>query len=145
MPRAYRSIDEARRAFDQYAALEPKLTPLWELCRLAAPPSRSHAEGEVEDEEADEVDPFAIDVFAADNPDDGWCAEDFFSERVKSKLLLLVGTYRSSEPTELQSAKVYDAVYELLLDWALARPCLCCADAGNRQRPRGDDHRIGQQ
>lgn len=121
MVREYRSIEAARHAFDEYARLEPRLADFWELCQYAAPPSR-------EDDDDGLEDPFAVDPFAADKPDDGWCAEDFFFEHVKSPLMLLVGAYRTAGPPELQSPKAYDTIYALLLDWALNRPCACCAE-----------------
>lgn len=123
MPRTYRSIDEAWRAFDFYARMEPRLRPLWDLCQRAEPPVR-------EAENVDDVydaDPFEIDPLAADKPDDGWCAEDFFLKHVKSRLLLLVGWHRSAGPPELRTPGAYEAIYDLLINWALHRPCACCA------------------
>lgn len=137
MRRVYRSIDEARRAFDAYARLEPQLRLLWDLCQRASPPGRKTAL--VEDDVYD-VDPFEADDLAADKPDDGWCAEDYFLHRVKSRLLLLVGSYRLRGPHELQSTEAYETVYDLLINWALSRPCACCAErADDAPRPRGDD------
>ena len=40
-------MDAARRAFDAYAAAEPRLTVLWHMCRRAAPPA--HANDTVDD------------------------------------------------------------------------------------------------
>ncbi len=134
MARRLRSIDEARHSFDAYAALEPRLDRLWHLCRDAAPPARSDVD--------DDTDPYAIDVFAADRPDDGWCAEHYFFEHVKSRLMLLVGTYRRQGPTELQTTKAYDAVYTLLLESALNRCCSCCAGRGDDDLGRGHDERL---
>lgn len=108
----YPSLEAARIEFDRYARIEPRLAPLWQLCRAAAAPVRE------DDDDAD--DPAAL-------PDDGWCAEDYFHDAVKSKLLLLVGGYLSAGPAELQSSTAYDTVYDLLINWALHRPCACCA------------------
>lgn len=124
MRRVYRSIEEAWRAFDAYARIEPRLRPLWDLCRRASPPVRkAELAGDGHD-----VDPFEVDVLAADKPDDGWCAEDYFLHHVKSKLSLLVGAYRPGGPHELQSTDAYEAIYDLLINWALHRPCACCAE-----------------
>jgi hypothetical protein len=138
MSGAYRSIDEASRAFDAYARIEPRLRPLWELCRRAAPPLRDLEHGH----DAYDVDPFEGDVPAADKPSDGWCAEDYFLEHVKPKLLLVVGSHRTAEPDELHGREAYDTIYDLLINWALDRPCECCAergDDGGDPWHRGDD------
>ncbi len=132
MPRAYRSLAEARQAFDEYAAIEPRLESLWELCRLAAPPVR--ATPPVDD--VYDCDPFEVDVFAADKPDDGWCAEDFYHQHVKSRLLLLAGVQRPGPSHALQTSEAYDAIYDLLVNWALNRPCACCADHGDDRAHR---------
>lgn len=121
---AYRSIGEAWRAFDAFVRVEPRLAPLWDLCQRATPPMREAPN--VDD--VYDADPFEVDVLAADKPDDGWCAEDYFLEHVKSRLLLLVGWHRSAGPLELQSQDAYETIYDLLINWALARPCACCAD-----------------
>jgi len=122
--RFYASIKDARQAFEPFAHLEPKLWTLWDLCRRAAPPARR-----VEPlDDAYDVDPFEIDPLAADKPGDGWCAEDYFLHHVKSKLLVLVGVDRTRGPHELQTSQTYDTVYDILLNWALARPCACCAE-----------------
>jgi hypothetical protein len=122
---AYRSLDEAQRDFDVYAAIEPRLRPLWDICRRAAPPAR---DPELVDDAYD-VDPFDADALAADTPSDGWCAELYFHEHVKSRLLLLAGSYRTSDPEELRSPEAYETLYDLLINWALHRPCACCADS----------------
>jgi hypothetical protein len=123
MLRLYASQDDARRAFDAFARLEPRLDTLWDLCRLAAPPTRR-----VEPiDDAYDADPFEVDALAADSPDDGWCAEDYFLHNVKSRLLVLVGAHRVRGPAELQTTEAYEAVYDLLINWALSRPCACCA------------------
>lgn len=132
--RTYRSIDDAWRVFDNYARTEPRLRPLWDLCRRAAPPVRLP-------EYVDDVydfDPFEIDPLAADNPLAGWCAEDYFREHVKSKLLLLTGQHRPGPLHELHGREAFEEIYDLLLNWALNRPCSCCStpDLGG---PQGDD------
>lgn len=129
MDRLYRSLEEARQAFDAYARIEPRLDELWQQCRDAAPPVNTS-----DDDDVFDVDDFDVDVAATGLPDDGWCAEDFFFDHVKSELMLLVGVYRRTGPAELQTTKAYDAVYRLLLEWALHRPCACCAAGA------GDDH-----
>jgi hypothetical protein len=136
MWRVYRSFDEARRAFDVYARIEPQLRALWDLCRRATPPVRVP---ELVDDVYD-VDQFEVDVLAADKPDDGWCAEDYFLHHVKSRLLLLVGSLRGSGPHELQSTDSYETIYDLLINWALNRSCACCAEHDDGDpRHRGDD------
>ena len=122
--RTYVSIDDARHAFEPFARLEPKLGALWDLCLHAAPPPR-RAEPL---DDAYDVDPFEVDVLAAVKPDDGWCAEDYFLHTVKSKLMALVGVHRIRGPHELQTREAYEIVYDLLLHWALARPCACCTE-----------------
>ncbi|HWO18688.1 MAG TPA: hypothetical protein VNO30_07920 [Kofleriaceae bacterium] len=132
----YRSIDEAWQAFDAYARLEPRLRLLWDLCRGAAPPAPKA--GLVDD--VYDADPFEADDLAAGKPDDGWCAEDYFLHRVKSPLSLLVGSYRPRGPHELQSTEAYETVYDLLINWALNRPCPCCAEHHDDAPPHRGDH-----
>jgi hypothetical protein len=116
-----RSLVEARSEFDAFARLDRRLDDLWELCEGAAPPIRELDDGDA-DADADEDD---LDV----RPDEGWCAEDFFLHHVKSRLMLLVGAYRPGPPHELHSTRAYDTAYDLLIHWALHRPCACCSDA----------------
>jgi hypothetical protein len=116
-----RSLIEARSEFDAFVRLEPRLDVLWELCEAAAPPSR---QSELVDDAYD-LDPFESDPVEVSS-DDGWCAEDFFLHHVKSRLMLLVGAYRPGPPHELHSSHAYDTVYDLLIQWALHRPCACC-------------------
>ena len=137
MRRNFCSINEAWQAFDAYAQLEPRLRPLWDLCRRAAPPVR---ETEPVDDAFD-VDPFEVDVIAADKPNDGWCAEDYFLLHVKSTLLLLVGLrrpHRPGSPHELHSSRAYEEIYDLLINWALNRSCACCTEPDDD--PRDQDH-----
>jgi hypothetical protein len=122
-----RSLAEARSEFDAFARLDPRLDELWELCERAAPPSRQDDLDDVYDE-----DPFASDP--VERSDEGWCAEDFFLHHVKSRLMLLVGAYRPGPPHPLHGSDAYDTVYELLIQWALHRPCACCADE-QHERP----------
>jgi hypothetical protein len=103
------SIDAARRVFDRYAALEPRLAPLWQLCRSASAPVNENAD--LDD----------------DTTDDGWCVEMFFFEHVKSELVQLVGWYRVEDPPELRRSSAYDEVYAAL-QVALNRTCSCCRD-----------------
>jgi hypothetical protein len=134
MRQLYVSRDDACQAFDAFARLEPQLTTLWDLCRRASPPAPS-----VEPlDDAYDVDPFEDDALTADNPDDGRCAEDYFHHHVKSKLLALVGAYRVRGPRELQTNEAYETVHDLLINWALHRPCACCADHDDAARS-GDD------
>jgi hypothetical protein len=74
-----------------------------------------------------DCDPFEIDPLAADKPDDGWCAEDFFRDHVMSNLLLLTGLHRLGPPHELHKREAFEEIYDVLLNWALHRPCSCCA------------------
>lgn len=134
--RIHRSIDEAWLAFDRYAQTDRRLRPLWDLCRRAAPPVR--APDDVDD--IYDFDPFEIDPLAADNPDDGWCAEDYFRDHVKSKLLLLTGLHRLGPPHVLHSREAFEEIYDLLLSWALNRPCSCC-DTPERDGQQSDDGR----
>lgn len=129
-----RSLAEARTKFDTFARLDARLSSLWELCERAAPPTY---EPELGDDVFD-ADPFEVDPLAADRPGDGWCAEDYFLHHVKSRLMLLVGAYRLGPPHELHRIEAYDTVYDLLINWALNRPCACCAD----NRASDDEHRV---
>jgi hypothetical protein len=135
MRRLYASLDQAREAFEAYARLEPQLRMLWDLCRRAVPPAPS-----VEPlDDSYDVDPFEVDDLAEHGGDDGRCAEDYFLRAIKSKLMVLVGGYRVRGPRELQSTEAYDAVYDLLLNWALARRCACCAPRDAAAWQRGDE------
>jgi predicted nucleic acid-binding Zn ribbon protein len=109
----YRTAAEARQAFDAYARLEPSLRALWEQCTSAAAPAR--------DKEIEEIDPFEVDAVITSKPDEEWSPEDYFSQHVKSKLLPLVGAHRVEGPPELQSTDAYEAIYDLLITWALSR------------------------
>lgn len=121
MTRVFHSFEEARRTFEAVARKEPQLRELWELCVRAAPPSQAPSDDEPGD-------PFDHDDFIVDPlADTGWCAEDFFLEQVKPLLVELVGAHRLAGPPELQTVDAYLATYRALLDWALARPCACCA------------------
>ena len=122
-------MHEAWQAFDAYARIEPRLRPLWDLCLRVERPAWTR-------DDADDVfdeDPFELDAIADGKPDDGWCAEHFLLEHVKPKLVLLAGLHRPGDPHELHSREAYDALYDLLLNWALNRPCSCCAE-------HDDDH-----
>jgi hypothetical protein len=123
-----RSTDDAKRAFDMFARLDPRLDDLWEICERAAPPSRQTEPLE----DAYDSDPFETDP--VERSDDGWCAEDYFLHHVKSRLMLLVGAYRPGPPHELHSTHAYDTVYDLLIHWALYRPCACCSGAQDTDR-----------
>lgn len=117
-----RSLAEAKHAFGELARLDPRLEVLWELCERAAPPSQ-------QPEPLDDVydtDPFEQDP--VERSDEGWCAEDFFLHHVKSRLMLLVGAYRPGPPHALHSTEAYDTAYDLLINWALTRPCACCTE-----------------
>lgn len=126
-----RTLAEARSEFAAFARLDERLGVLWELCERAAPPSRQL-------EPLDDVydaDPFELDP--VERTDVGWCAEDYFLHHVKSRLMLLVGAYRPGPPHALHSTEAYDTIYELLINWALHRPCACCAE------PRDYDAALG--
>jgi hypothetical protein len=136
MQRLYASYDDARDAFDAFARLEPQLDALWDQCRCAVPPAQ-RAEPL---DDAYDVDPFEADELAADSPDDARCAEDYFLHNVKSKLLVLVGAHRVRGPQELQTAKAYETVYDLLVNWALRCECGSCAGHADAAPWRaGDD------
>lgn len=123
MAGTYRSLQDACRDFDAYVLVEPRLRSLWDLCRGAAPPPRAP-------EHMDDVydrDPFEVDPATPGQTDSSWCAEDYFLEQVKPRLLLLVGAHREGNADELHSREAYDKLYDLLLNWALNRPCACCA------------------
>lgn len=126
------SIEVARRAFDIYARLDPRLNSLWSICQCAAPPER--AIGEVDD--VFDVDPFERDPLAMDKPDDGWCAEDFFGEKVKPALNALVGSLRREDPADLQTEDAFHEVYSLLFNHALRRPCACCCEGRSARSAR---------
>lgn len=121
MLRNWDSLDAARRAFDEVAEREPKLHELWSMCREAAPSLRDD-----DPDDAFDVDLYDVDKTVPSDPDEGWCAEDFFFDHVKSSLMTLVGMHRPSGPEELRSNDVYETVYAALFDWALARTCACC-------------------
>jgi hypothetical protein len=118
MRRVYCSSEDARQTFDAFARLEPRLRPLWALCQNAAPAvDASDDDGELDAFDDDDVET------------SDWCAEDYFLQHVKAKLLPLVGAYRPGDPDELHSPEAYEAVYDLLINWALNRSCTCCAKA----------------
>lgn len=121
MRHPYSCIRDAKLTFDGFVALEPRLEELWYLCERATPP--------IDDGDPD-ADPFAVDPFAATHADDGWCSEQYFFERVKSKLVVLVGTHRPGGPHPLIDVDAYEQIYDLLLNWALNRCCSCCAADG---------------
>lgn len=120
MRRVCGSYEEAVDLFARFAEEEPQLWALWDLCREASTPT-------IEASESDERDPFSVDVFAEDKPDEGWCVEDYFHEHVKSPLQLLVGLHRPRGPEQLRTEEAFSTVYNLLLEWALRRCCACCA------------------
>lgn len=124
MLRDFSSLDAARRAFDDIATCEPRLYELWSMCREAAP-----AVYEPEPEDAFDVDLYDVDRTVPSAPDEGWCAEDFFFDQVKSALMVLVGMHRTTGPEELRSNDTYETVYAALFDWALVRSCTCCRAA----------------
>ena len=107
----FSSPELAQRRFDELARIEPRLGPLWQLCRRVAPPVAI----EVEDFEDEPL-------------TDGWCAEDHFLRHIKPKLVALVGWDRQDDPAELRGRDAYDAAYAALFFHALPRPCACCRD-----------------
>jgi len=121
----YGSVEEARRAFETYVRLEPRLAVLWERCLHAAPLRRVLDDADVEDQ-----DPYELDQVSETDPDEGWCAEDYFLDHVKSDLLLLAGLYRPGPQHELHESEAFEEIYDLLLNWALRRTCACCATTG---------------
>ena len=127
----HRSVIEARQAFDAFVRLEPKLAALWEDCEHAAPPGPS--------DDDDDDDPYELDGGVEAAPEAAWCSEEFFLHHVKSKLITLVGTHRIRGPRELQSNAAYEAVYDILINWALPRSCPCCSEPDTAPW-RGADH-----
>ena len=108
----FSSPELAQRSFDELARIEPRLAPLWKLCRVAAP----HRPDPVDDDDGD----------GDDEPH--WCAEDHFLQHIKPKLVALVGWDREEDPPELQQREAYEAAYAALFFHALPRPCACCRD-----------------
>ena len=90
------------------------LQVLWEICQSIERPSPS----DDEESSASEV----------DEPDDGWCSEQDFDRYVKPRLRDLVGWDRPGDPHAPHSSEAYDTIHDLLLNWALHRPCRCCAE-----------------
>ena len=136
--RTYASLASATQAFGKYARVEPRLWSLWARCRRAAPPVR-------EVDQVDDVydtDPFEVDVLAADKPDDGWCAEHYFVQHVKSDLLLLVGSHRPGRLHEMHSKEAFETIYDLLLNWGLKRTCSCCAEHDDDPDLGDDPHPV---
>lgn len=128
MRNRFRSYDEAKRRFDEYAMIEPRLKQLWWDCRQAAPP----AYGNVESDDAYDVDRYDDDPVTRDP--DGWCAEVWFGQTIKPRFRALVGWQRPGDDLpELRTSKAYDDVYMGLLYFALSLTCACCRP---RQPPR---------
>lgn len=110
------SPTDARRAFDRYAAREPRLLDLWRRCEQAGPV-------ELLADDDDDLD----DLDDPDEPEsDDWCAERFFLEEIKPDLVDLVGMHRPAGPPDLQANEAYDVVYATLFLYALNRTCACC-------------------
>jgi hypothetical protein len=124
MRNRFRSFEEAKRRFDELAAIEPRLAPLWLMCRCAAP-------GPANDEVADafDVDAYDIDPVASE---DTWCAESWFLATIKPAFGSLVGWDRTEED-ELRTARAYDDVYAALLFHALDLTCACCRHRAQRR------------
>jgi hypothetical protein len=107
------SPSDARRAFDRYAAREPRLVDLWRRCEQAGPCEQTRAA----DDDLDDPD---------ERLGDEWCAERFFLEDIKPDLVDLVGMHRPNGPPDLQASEAYDVVYATLFLHALNRTCACC-------------------
>lgn len=118
----FRTVEDARRRFDAYVGLDPKLERLWAMCEGAKAP------GPGDDAENDEGD----DVVEPDVGD--WCAEDYFLQVVKPRLCELVGWDRAGGPPELRTAAAYDEVHSALFHHALVFSCACCRDAEPARR-----------
>ncbi len=117
------SPSDARRAFDRYAAREPRLLDLWRRCEQAGPSALV-----LDDDDDLDLDP--------DEPSgDDWCAERFFLEEIKPDLVDLVCMHRPGGPAELQASDAYDDVYATLFLYALHRTCPCCARAPAADSP----------
>lgn len=122
MRRRCTSLDEARRVFEEYVRLEPRLKHLWDMCRCAAPPEEQAAETD----DVFATDPHERDAAAFIEPGDSWSAEDHFLQQVKPRLLRLVGTHRPGKPHALHSREAYEDVYDVLLYWALDERVAIC-------------------
>lgn len=124
LARMLRDFSSARRAFDEYARVDPRLHALWRMCESAAPVAIA-CDRDVEDGNHDGHDD-------GDNHDEtraeSWCAEDYFLREVKPQLLVLVGWERAEDPPLLRTSEAYEAAYTALFELALRRSCACCAD-----------------
>lgn len=117
----FRSYDDAKRRFDEYAKIEPRLRDLWWDCRQAAPPIYTNDEAE----DPFDVDEYDVDRVSRDAAD--WCAELWFMQTIKPRFRVLVGWERSDlDPPELRTSKAYDDVYAGLFYFALSLTCQCC-------------------
>jgi hypothetical protein len=120
MRNRFRSNEDAKRCYDEYVKLEPRLRELWWDCRHAAP-TRYAAEAE---------DPYDVDDYDVDhvaNDPNDWCAEVWFAQSIKPKFRALVGWDRPGvDMPELRTPKAYDDVYMALLYFALSLTCECC-------------------
>ena len=67
--RTFASFDEAAQAFDAYARIEPRLVPLWDLCRNAQPEGPEDADLDSIDDAYDS-DPFELDEMATVEADE---------------------------------------------------------------------------
>ena len=119
MRNRFRSFDEAKSTFDEYALAEPRLKPLWTMCQYAAPEPAN-----------DEVDAFDVDLDDCDplgSSQNGWCAELWFLTAIQPAFRELVGWERKEdEPPHLRTTKAYEDVYAALLFFALNVTCSCC-------------------
>lgn len=116
----YRTVDDARRRFDEYVRLEPRLARLWAMCEGAQAPARG------DDDDGEDI---AVEPEAGD-----WCAEDYFLQVVKPRLCELVGWDRGGGPPELRTSEAYEEVHSALVQHALVFTCACCREAEQARR-----------
>lgn len=127
----FRSVEHARREFETYAELEPRLRRLWLLCQTAAPPVAANDEN---DDDPFDVDLYDVDFLATTARNEDWCAEQFFLQQIKPQLTALVGWARIEGAPELRGQEAYDVTYSALFFHALNRTCICCREPARRLR-----------
>lgn len=130
MVQPFRSIDHARREFEKYAALEPRLRRLWLLCQTAPAPVAANDDAD----DPFDVDLYDSDSFANETRSEDWCAERYFLQQIKPQLATLVGWDRLEGDPELRDVDAYDVAYSALFFHALNRSCTCCREPALRLR-----------
>lgn len=123
-------MEQARREFDVFAELEPRLRRLWVLCQTASPPMPANDDAD----DPYDVDLYDRDALASDASAADWCTEQFFLRYIKPEITALVGWGRLDGARELRGQDAYDVVYSALFFHALNRNCICCREAARRLR-----------